>query len=56
MWAELFLDNRDNLLRELDTLMENLDAYRRVLRDGDREALEALLREGRERKEQVDGQ
>jgi prephenate dehydrogenase len=55
MWSELFLDNRDNLLRELDTLAENLDAYRRALRDGDRAELIRLLQEGRERKEAVDG-
>ncbi len=56
MWAELFLDNRDNLLRELDILSENLDAYRRALRGEDREELLRLLREGKERKEAVDGQ
>ena len=55
MWAELFLDNRDNLLRELDELSGHLEEYRSALRRGDRAALEALLQEGRERKEQVDG-
>jgi prephenate dehydrogenase len=55
MWSELFLDNRDNLLRELDILSENLDAYRRALRDGDRAQLIRLLQEGKERKEAVDG-
>ena len=55
MWAELFLDNRDNLLRELDILAENLDAYRKALREGDREELTRLLQEGKERKEAVDG-
>ena len=55
MWAELFLDNRDNLLRELDILAENLDAYRKALREGDRETLTRLLQEGKERKEAVDG-
>ena len=55
MWAELFLDNRDNLLRELDELSGHLEEYRSALLREDREALEALLQEGRERKEQVDG-
>lgn len=55
MWAELFLDNRDNLLRELDILAENLDAYRRALGNGDREELVRLLQEGKERKKAVDG-
>ena len=55
MWAELFLDNRDNLLRELDILAENLDAYRKALGEGDRAELIRLLQEGKERKEAVDG-
>ena len=56
MWAELFLDNRDNLLRELDILTENLEAYRKALGDGDRETLIRLLQEGKKRKEETDGQ
>ena len=28
MWAELFLDNKDNILFELDTYLDNLKAYR----------------------------
>jgi len=55
MWSELFLDNRDNLLRELDILKENLTAYEEALRAGDREELVRLLQEGRDRKEEVDG-
>ena len=33
----------------------NLDAYRKALREGDRETLTRLLQEGKERKEAVDG-
>lgn len=54
MWAELFLDNRDNLLSELDVFIENLSKYREALSLGDRAALEELLREGRLIKEEVD--
>lgn len=55
MWTELFIENSDNLVHELDILIENLAAYRSALEDGDRELLVRLLREGKELKEEVDG-
>ena len=55
MWTELFLDNRDNLLCELDTLIANLKVYRDALAQNDAEALCAALEEGKRRKEEVDG-
>ena len=55
MWAELFLDNGDNLVRELDLLIANLQEYRTAIAAGDEEELVRLLREGKERKELVDG-
>jgi prephenate dehydrogenase len=55
MWAELFLDNRDNLIHELDILIEHLNEYKEALRGGDRETLLRLLEEGKARKEEVDG-
>lgn len=55
MWAELFLENRDNLICELDILMEELQKYRDALDAQDREELTRLLDEGKKRKEQVDG-
>ncbi len=54
MWTELFLDNADNLGRELDGIIEALSAYRDALKAGDAETLKALLKEGRERKEEID--
>ena len=56
MWAELFLENRDNLLFELDTLLGNLAHYRNALEAGDFDTLRQLLEEGRKIKEEVDGQ
>ena len=53
MWAELFLENGDNLLREIDILTENLSKYRKAIADGDRETLERLLDEGRQRKKEI---
>ena len=54
MWTELFLDNADYLCRELDGLISGLIAYRDALTAGDAETLRNLLREGRERKEEID--
>ena len=55
MWAELFLENRDFLGRELDTIIKALGEYRKAMEEGDRETLISLLDEGRRRKEEVDG-
>ena len=55
MWAELFLENKDNILFELDTYLDNLKAYRDAIAAEDMEALVALLDEGKKRKEEVDG-
>ena len=53
MWTELFLDNRDYLIDEIDGLTAELQKYRDALAAGDREALCALLEEGKKRKEEV---
>ena len=55
MWAELFLENREHVLSELDTLLSSLTAYRDAVAAGDQEKLIALLDEGKKRKEAVDG-
>ena len=55
MWAELCLDNKDNLIREIDGLVNCLTAYREAMAADDRAELERLLQEGKERKEEVDG-
>lgn len=53
MWTELFFDNRDALLPEVEGLVERLTEYRDALRNNDREAMRTLLREGRETKERL---
>ena len=55
MWAELFLEDRDNLLHELDIFIAHLGEYRDAMQRGDLTALTRLLDEGRRRKEEVDG-
>ncbi|WP_028264313.1 prephenate dehydrogenase [Atopobium fossor] len=46
MWTELFLDNADNLSSEIETLIQNLQAYKDALDTADANALHALLEEG----------
>ena len=55
MWAELFLENKDNILFELDTYLDNLQQYRDAIAGEDNARLVALLEEGKRRKEEVDG-
>lgn len=55
MWAELFLENRENVLQELDFYINSLQAYRDAVAASDMDRLIALLDEGRRRKEEVDG-
>ncbi len=55
MWAELFMENKDYTLAELDTYIESLSAYRKALADNDLDKLTELLEEGKRRKEEVDG-
>ena len=55
MWAELFLENREFVLKELDVLLSSLTAYRDAVAAGEEDTLMALLDEGKKRKELVDG-
>ncbi len=55
MWAELFLENKENVLFELDYYIRSLTAYRDAIAAEDEQALIALLEEGKKRKEEVDG-
>ena len=55
MWTELFLENRENLLFELDQYIRSLTEYRDALQERDGQRLYRLLDEGKRRKEEVDG-
>ena len=54
MWTELFLENGDNLIQELDFLIERLGEYRRAIASDDAESLIRILDEGRMRKKAID--
>ncbi len=55
MWTELFLENREPLLFEIDCIISSLNAYRTALADEDGDTLRRLLKEGRIAKEEIDG-
>ena len=51
MWTSLFMLNREPLLFEIETLIQNLEEYRQALQEKDAPSLHELLREGRILKE-----
>lgn len=54
MWTELFMENREFLLEELQGLIKELKKYEDALSEEDSDALKRLLAEGRECKAEVD--
>ena len=56
MWTDLFLENRDFLLRELDEMIGHLQEYKTALEQGNGDRLCTLLAEGRICKEKVDAE
>ena len=55
MWAELFMENKDFLLHELELFIHSLSQYRDAMVKDDMPELIRLLDEGRRLKEEVDG-
>lgn len=54
MWTELFLENKEHLLNELDLLIDSLREYREAIAGDDADTLRALLRDGRIAKEEAE--
>ena len=54
MWAELFLENKENLLFEIDTLIKNLQEYSDALREENEQKLIEILADGTQKKERAD--
>ena len=54
MWTELFLENKEHLLGELDLLINSLREYRDAIAADDAEVLRSLLRDGRIAKEETE--
>ena len=55
MWTELFLDDADYLTEQLEILITHLNEYREALAAHDAEKLQALLKDGREKKATAGG-
>lgn len=56
MWTELFMENADNLVNEIDILIENLQQYRDAIKSSDAGTLKALLKDGKEKKIKIDSE
>lgn len=55
MWTELFMHNREKLIREIDIYVHALEKYKQAMEQQDSHMLWELLKEGCIRKEEVDG-
>ena len=55
MWTELFLENKEPLLFEIDMLITSLKEYRQAIADNDADRLREILKLGRKAKEKIDG-
>lgn len=54
MWSELMLENRDNLISEIDILIGNLNAVKQALEKGEKQSLYNELAEGDSIKKNLD--
>lgn len=54
MWCELFFENAEPLIFELDTIINSLTEYKNALVNGDKEKMLSILRDGRIAKEEID--
>ena len=55
MWTELFLENKDALLFELDSFIGSMQEYRDALANEDADTLKRLLKDGKDAKAAIDG-
>lgn len=56
MWTELFLDNPEFLVEEIDGIADRLKQYSQAIKENDSQALRQLLKDGREKKAIIDGE
>ncbi len=52
MWTDIFIENRQPLIEEIDTIVKNLTNYSQMLKTADAKGLKALLEEGSRLKEE----
>ncbi len=56
MWTQLFVQNKDNLVTEIDSLVAHLVQMRDAIAAEDRNGIQDLLSQGNARKEEIDRQ
>ena len=54
MWAELFMQNKEHLLFEINHIIDSLSQYASAIETDDIEQLKALLKDGSDRKKSID--
>lgn len=54
MWTELFFENKDNLIFELDNIIAELQKYSDAMKSDDPDTLRQLLKDGKEMKLKAD--
>ncbi len=55
MWTELFLENKEHLVEELDYFINALTQYKVAMENDDADTLKTLLADGKRCKEEIDG-
>ena len=55
MWTELFLENKESLLTELNCFIDSISEYRDAIEAEDADRLRSLLHDGKVCKEEIDG-
>ncbi|MFV0516703.1 MAG: prephenate dehydrogenase [Aminipila sp.] len=56
MWTELFLDNPEYLVEEIDGIIERLREYSVAIKENNADKLRELLKDGKEKKMIIDGE
>lgn len=51
LWSELFLDNKEPLIKELDILIQNINSLTTAIKKGDKKEIISLLEKGHQIKE-----
>ena len=55
MWTELFFENKEPLLYEINEIISSLSEYRDALESDDKAKMQEILKAGRIAKEEIDG-
>ena len=55
MWSELFIENKEALIFEIETIIKSLSEYKNAIKNDNIATLTSLLKDGRIAKEEIDG-